>query len=73
MSNLFEELDYRRTLHEVKCAAEGGIPEAMEMIAEYHLSKRSPQSSALARSWLMRAIEGGSDTAAGKLAALERQ
>jgi TPR repeat protein len=61
----------RRTLAEVRCAANGGIPGAMEMIAEYHLSKRSPQSRAQARNWLMRAIESGSDTAAGKLAALE--
>ena len=72
-NKITEGVELRRTLHEVKCAAEGGIPEAMEMIAEYHLSKRSPQSSALARGWLMRAIEGGSDTAAGKLAALESQ
>ena len=64
-------VELRRSLNEVKCAADGGIPEAMEMIAEYHLSKRSPQSMARARAWLMQAIEGGSNTAAGKLAALE--
>ena len=66
-----EEL--RRILDEMTCAAEGGIPEAMEMIAEYHLSKRSPQSEARARRWLMRAVESGSETATGKLAALESQ
>jgi TPR repeat protein len=65
--------ELRRALTEFKCAANGGIPGAMEMIAEYHLSKRSPQSRARARNWLIRAIEGGSDTAAGKLAALESQ
>jgi len=72
-NKITQGVELRGALDEVKCAADGGIPEAMEMIAEYHLSKRSPQSEARARSWLMRAIEGGSDTAAGKLAALESQ
>ena len=43
----------------------------MEMIAEYQLSKRSPQSKTRAREWLTRAMNSGSETAAGKLAALD--
>ena len=66
-----EGVELRRVLGEITCAAEGGIPEAMEMIAEYQLSKRSPQSKTRAREWLIRAVNGGSDTAAGKLAALD--
>ena len=72
-NKITQGVELRRTLGEVKCAAEGGIPEAMEMIAEYHLSKRSPQSRAQARNWLVRALQSGSETAAGKLAALESQ
>jgi len=63
--------ELRRTLGEIRCAADGGIPAAMEMIAEYHLTKRSPQAEARARIWLMQAIKGGSDKAARKLAALD--
>ena len=66
-----EGVEMRRILGEITCAAEGGIPEAMEMIAEYQLSKRSPQSRIRAREWLIRAINSGSETAAGKLAALD--
>jgi len=64
-------VELKRTLGEIRCAAEGGIPAAMEMIAEYHLTKRSPQAEAHARTWLLKAIEGGSDKAASRLAALE--
>ena len=66
-----EGVELRRILGEITCAAEGGIPEAMEMIADYQLSKRSPQSKIRAREWLMRAVNSGSETAAGKLAALD--
>ena len=66
-----EGVEMRRILGEITCAAEGGIPEAMEMIAEYQLSKRSPQSRIRAREWLIRAVNSGSETAAGKLAALD--
>ena len=72
-NKITQGVELRQALGEVKCAAEGGIPEAMEMVAEYHLSKRSPQSAAQARVWLMRAIQEGSQTAADKLAALENQ
>jgi TPR repeat protein len=64
-------VELRRTLNEIKCAADGGLPEAMEMIAEYHLSKRSPHAKSTARKWLMQAIEAGSNTAVTKLTALE--
>ena len=66
-----EGVEMRRILGEITCAAEGGIAEAMEMIAEYQLSKRSPQSKIRAREWLVRAMNSGSETAAGKLAALD--
>ena len=66
-----EGVEIRRILGEITCAAEGGIPEAMEMIAEYQLSKRSPQSRIRAREWLIRAVNSGSETAAGKLAELD--
>ena len=66
-----EGVEMRRILGEITCAAEGGIAEAMEMIAEYQLSKRSPQSKVRAREWLVRAMNSGSETAAGKLAALD--
>ena len=66
-----EGVELRRILGEITCAAEGGIPEAMEMIADYQLSKRSPQSKIRAREWLMRAVNSGSETAACKLAALD--
>ena len=66
-----EGVELRRILGEITCAAEGGIAEAMEMIAEYQLSKRSPQSKTRAREWLTRAMNSGSETAAGKLAALD--
>ena len=66
-----EGVEMRRILGEITCAAEGGIPDAMEMIAEYQLSKRSPQSRIRAREWLIHAINSGSETAAGKLAALD--
>ena len=66
-------VELRRTLDQIRCAADGGIPEAMELIAEYHLTKRSPQAKARARTWLVRAIKGGSTKAASKLAALDSQ
>jgi TPR repeat protein len=68
-----EGVELRRVLSELNCAADGDIPEAMELLADYHLDKRSPLSKSRARSWLERAIDSGSTTAAQKLAALDNQ
>ena len=68
-----EGVELRRVLSELNCAADGDIPEAMELLADYHLDKRSPLSQTRARVWLERAIGSGSTTAAQKLAALDNQ
>ena len=72
-NKIAEGVELRRILGELNCAAEGRIPEAMELLADYHLAKRSPLSKSRARAWLERAIRSGSDTAAQKLAALDNQ
>lgn len=66
-------VEIRRILNEVTCAAEGGLPDAMEILASYHLSKRSPYAIASARSWLEKALNAGSTTAATKLASLDNE
>ena len=45
----------------------------MELLADYHLTKRSPLSKNRARTWLEKALGAGSTTAAGKLATLDNQ
>ena len=63
----------RRVLTEISCAAEGGLPDAMEMLAAYHLGKKSPYAVASARSWLEKALLAGSTSAASKLATLDNE
>ena len=70
-NKLDEGIELRRILGELNCAADGKIPEAMELLADYHLTKRSPLSENRARAWLEKALGAGSTTAAGKLAALD--
>ena len=72
-NKLDEGIELRRILGELNCAADGNIPEAMELLADYHLTKRSPLSENRARGWLEKALGAGSTTAAGKLAALDNQ
>ena len=72
-NKLDEGIELRRILGELNCAADGEIPEAMELLADYHLTKRSPLSKNRARTWLEKALGAGSTTAAGKLAALDNQ
>lgn len=72
-NKLDEGIELRRILGELNCAADGNIPEAMELLADYHLTKRSPLSESRARVWLEKALGAGSTTAAGKLAALDNQ
>lgn len=72
-NKLDEGIELRRTLGELNCAADGDIPEAMELLADYHLTKRSPLSKTRARVWLEKALGAGSTTAASKLAALDNQ
>ncbi|MGC6454453.1 MAG: tetratricopeptide repeat protein [Candidatus Puniceispirillaceae bacterium] len=72
-NKLDEGIDLRRILGELNCAADGDIPEAMELLADYHLAKRSPLSESRARGWLEKALGAGSTTAASKLAALDNQ
>jgi len=68
-----EGIALRRILGELDCAASGNIPEAMEILADYHLTKRSPLSKNRARAWLEKALGAGSTTAAEKLAALDNR
>lgn len=66
-------VELRRIVEEITCAADGGLAEAMEMMADYNLAKRSPYAAVRAREWLVKAIDAGSVTAAEKLAALDNQ
>ena len=66
-------VELRRIVEEITCAADGGLAEAMEMMADYNLAKRSPYAAIRAREWLVKAIDAGSVTAAEKLAALDNQ
>jgi len=72
-NKLDEGIALRRILGELNCAAEGNIPEAMELLADYHLTKRSPLSENHARAWLEKALGAGSTTAAVKLSTLDNQ
>ena len=66
-------VELRRIIDEITCAADGGLAEAMEMMADYNLAKRSPYAVVRAREWLTKAIDAGSVTAAEKLASLDNQ
>ena len=63
-------IELRKAIDEIRCAAEGGIVDAMIMMADYHLTKRSPYAKANAREWLLRASDLGSAEAMNKLASL---
>ena len=64
---------FRKVLNDVTCAAEGGVIDAMEMLGDYNISRKSPYATVRAREWLTRAVEAGSETAGEKLAQLEAQ
>jgi len=70
---LDEGIELRRMLDELNCAADGNIAEAMELLADYNLTKRSPFSDTRARKWLEKALMAGSPDAAGKLAEFDSQ
>jgi TPR repeat protein len=72
-NKIVEGIQVRRLLNEINCAADGGLPDAMEMLAEYHLAKKSPYAVQNARTWLERALDAGSTTAAIKLAKLDNE
>ena len=63
--------EMRKALNELRCAANGGIVDAMIMLAQFHLSKRSPYSKNNAKKWLIQAAELGSDEALLLLSELE--
>ena len=64
-------IEIRKTLNELRCAANGGIVDAMIMLANYHLDKRSPYAKTNAKEWLSKAAELGSDEALAILSGLE--
>ena len=64
--------EMRKALDELRCAANGGIIDAMIMLAQFHLSKRSPYSQNNAKKWLLQAAELGSDEALLLLSELEQ-
>ena len=64
-------IELRKALGELRCAASGGIVDAMIMLAQYHLSKRSPYAKTNAKEWLLKAAELGSDEALALLSGLE--
>lgn len=66
-------IEFRKALKEVVCAADGGLVDAMEMLGDYNLQRKSPYAAVRAREWLEKAAESGSQSAADKLAALEDQ
>ena len=66
-----EGIEIRKTLNELRCAANGGIVDAMIMLANYHLDKRSPYAKTNAKEWLSKAAELGSDEALAILSGLE--
>ena len=56
-------VELRKALTELRCAAEGGIVDAMIMLAQYHMTKKSPYALNNAKTWLKQAAELGSDEA----------
>ncbi|MGC6516794.1 MAG: tetratricopeptide repeat protein [Candidatus Puniceispirillaceae bacterium] len=64
-------IEIRKALNELRCAANGGIVDAMIMLAQYHLTRRSPYSQTNARNWLQQAAELGSDEALLLLSEIE--
>ena len=66
-----EGAEVRKALNELRCAANGGIVDAMLTLAKYELTKRSPYAKTNAREWLLQAADRGSDEALVLLAELE--
>lgn len=64
------DLGIRKALKELTCAANGGIVTAMMYIADYYISKRSPNATFQAKQWLQKAADAGSQEALKKLAEL---
>ncbi len=64
-------LSVRKSLKELTCAANGGIVSAMIYIADYYLSKRSPNAKFRAMQWLKMAADAGDETAMQRLADLQ--
>ena len=64
------DLGVRKALKELTCAANGGIVTAMMYIADYYISKRSPNATFKAKQWLQKAADAGSKEALEKLAEL---
>ena len=64
------DLGIRKALKELTCAANGGIVTAMIYIADYYISKRSPNATFQAKQWLQKAADAGSQNALKKLAEL---
>ena len=63
--------DIRKALGELRCAANGGIVDAMITLSQYHLSKRTPYAKTNAKKWLLMAAEHGSDEALLLLSEIE--
>lgn len=72
-SKIRDGSSFHKVIGEVNCAAEGGLVDAMEMLADFNLAQRSPYAEMRARKWLTRAAEAGSLTAAEKLTMLDEQ
>ncbi len=63
-----EGVEVRKVLNHLRCAGNGGIVDAMLMLADYHETKRSPYAKANAREWLLQAADLGSVEALDRLA-----
>ena len=59
--------NFKKALPQVRCAANGGLVPAMLTLADYHLSRRSPDSIVEAKRWLEAASAKGSVDAAALL------
>ena len=66
-----EGAEVRKALKELRCAANGGIIDAMLTLAKFELTKRSPYAKTKAREWLLQAADRGSDQALVMLSELE--
>lgn len=58
---------FKKALPQVRCAANGGLVPAMLTLADYHLTRRSPDSVVEAKRWLEAASAKGSEDAAALL------
>ena len=62
-NKLNQGVSFKRALPQVRCAANGGLVPAMLTLADYHLSRRSPDAVVEARRWLEAAAAKGSNDA----------